>query len=75
MNKTGGMTPKDAAQSLRKTGMRDPAIAKAVDASVPTINRIRKGRDCLWSIGDRLIRYAASKGLEHRSAHDAGEGA
>lgn len=69
------MTPKDAAQSLRQTGMRDPAIAKAVDASVPTINRIRKGRDCLWSVGDRIIRFAASKGLTGQPAQGAEEDA
>jgi len=68
------MTPKDAAQSLRKTGMRDAAIAKAVDASVPTINRIRKGRDCLWSVGDRVIRFALERGLQPQPSQDATEG-
>jgi len=67
------MSPKEAAQLLRKTGMRDAAIAKAVDASVPTINRIRKGRDCLWTVGDRVVKFALARGLQVEPSAEAGE--
>jgi len=52
------MTPKQAALKLRKT-MTLQAIGEAVSCSITTVYDIAAGKDCRWSLGDRLIRLAS----------------
>jgi IS30 family transposase len=61
------MDPKAAIEKLIKAGWNEQRLADRVGCKQPTINRIRRGavRDCMYSLGVKLVALAAEVQDEH----------
>lgn len=60
------MTPTQAIAALRSAKWSETEIAEAVGANQSTINRISRGVDPFWSLGQALIGLAGKKRSKSR---------
>lgn len=64
------MEPKEAVEALIAAGWTEHRLAEQVGCKQPTINRIRRGavRDCMYSLGKRLVGLAESHSIDRAEA-------
>jgi len=58
MNMLDAMKPADAVHILLKAGWSEARIAARIDASQPTVHRMKRGRQTFWDAGDAVIKLA-----------------